>query len=194
MKQMLVFSCIGALAALVAVGIAQGTSNGQGSSSTSGSKQTQTSTSKSSSGQASSSASGSASANGSASSGGQFGGSSSGFGTGSGSSQTMAIPTHVIIYSPASETEVSEAVAKEQSMFIDRNLKLGNVIMSGPWRDERGGLTLIRVKDDTTAEALAESSPIVREGFFNAEVRAWKVERYLNATRPPMPGAAGNRP
>lgn len=192
MKQVLVFSCIGALAAMVAVGIAQGTSNGQ--SSTSGSKQTQTSTSKSSSGQASSSASGSASANGSASSGGQFGGSSSGFGTGSGSSQAMAIPTHVIIYSPAGEAEVSEAVAKEQSLFIDRNLKLGYVVMSGPWRDERGGMTLLRVKDDMTAEALAEKSPIVREGFFNAEVRAWKVDQYLYASRPPMPGTATSRP
>lgn len=64
---------------------------------------------------------------------------------------------------------------KEHMDYLLLLLRAGKNIMSGPWRDEPGGLTLLRANSDLEADQLIENDPMVKAGILNAEVKAWNV-------------------
>jgi len=126
--------------------------------------------SQSGTGQASSSSSATASA------GGGQGGRGIGTGSGGGSARSTPKPTHAIIYSPGEEpVENPERILQAQSVYLNRLAAAGKLIFAGPWRDERGGLTLLHVRTDEEARKLMDGDPAVQNGLFKAELKAWNV-------------------
>lgn len=138
-----------------------------------GAQQT-TSTSTSSSQQQRGSASAKSSFSGSASAGGALGGGTSG------SFAMGTKPTHAILWQPG-EKWIEEKRTEEQPFFKDhadylrKLLAGGKIFLSGPWRDDPGGLTLVRAKSDEEAMAIAEGDPMVKAGILTAEVKAWVI-------------------
>lgn len=61
-------------------------------------------------------------------------------------------------------------------------MREGKVVLSGPWRDEPGGLTLIRVRTDEQADQVLANDPAVKAGYLTGEVKAWDV--VLSASNP----------
>jgi hypothetical protein len=115
------------LGACIMAGLAYGQ---QSSSSNSTTKQ----------GSASSSAQGSASSSGRA----------SGSGSGGGSAASMPRPTHVILHEGGSEWDATKRPIDQKGIeghirYMTALAKQGKVIWGGPWRDEPGGMTLLRV-------------------------------------------------
>lgn len=122
------------------------------------------------------SASGSVSAGGSAF--GQGGGSASG--SGGGSARSMPVPTHAIIWEPGPSWVEGLPVSEQPGFqahvrYLFQFVKTGQNLLSGPWRDEPGGLTILSVRNDEQAQRIAFEDPAVKSGLFVPKVKAWKV-------------------
>lgn len=122
------------------------------------------------------SASGSATASGSAF--GQGGG--SGSGSGSGGTRSIPMPTHAIIWEPGPSWIEGRPVTEQPGFqahirYLLQFVKTGQNLLSGPWRDEPGGLTILSVRTDEQAQRIAYEDPAVKSGLFVPQVKAWKV-------------------
>jgi uncharacterized protein len=150
--------------------------------------QTQTSTSTSKQGNSSASATASSSSR-------QGASSSSSGGT---LAQSMAKPTHVIVYA-AGDKWIEGKPAFEQNLrphaeYMGVLIKKGILLLGGPWRDEPGGLSVLRCRSDEEAKAVLENDPAVKDGVMTGELKAWSV--YFQGTGTPTGTGPGvtNRP
>jgi len=138
----------------------------------------------------------SASASSRASSSGSQGASSSGGGL----MMSTAKPTHVIIYT-AGPNWIEGKPAVEQNLrphadYMMGMTKRGNLIFGGPWRDEPGGLAVLRCRDDREAEEIFANDPAIKMGVMKGQLKAWTV--YFQGTGhpqvPSVPGVAVRPP
>ena len=85
-------------------------------------------------------------------------------------------PTHAIFYRNVGErNEGVERAQKAHDEYLASATRTGVIVMSGPWRDEPGEMTLIRVRTDEQAEEFLANDPAVKAGFMVGEIKAWKV-------------------
>jgi len=160
------FFVIGAISAITVVAIAQSTSN----STTRSGGQTGSAWGSASS-SASGRGSGSHSANGS--SGGMQGGGA------------LITPNYVVMLQQnprAASPQGDQAFWREEVAYWQQLANRGAATMAGNWREWDGGLILLNVKDDRTAQAIADNDPGVRKGILIATVRAFEV-RAVGATQ-----------
>lgn len=68
-----------------------------------------------------------------------------------------------------------ERALKAHHDYLVSLAKEGKVVFAGPWRDEQGGMSLIRVRTDEQAEEVLANDPAAKAGFITGEVKAWKV-------------------
>lgn len=103
-----------------------------------------------------------------------------GGGTASGNAFSPAKPTHAILWMPGDRWEEGkrteeQPLFREHAEYLKSFVKSGKNYMSGPWRDDPGGLTLLRVKTDEEAQAILDNDPMVKAGVLDGEIRAWIV-------------------
>lgn len=156
MKNHLALTCA-ALSIVAVLAWGQGTQSSQ----TSQSQQT----SQSGTGKATASSSSSAS---SSNSGGQRA-----FSSGGGSARSLERPTHAVFFRLVREESGSKALIDAHHEYLMLLAKQGVVLLSGPWRDEPGEMTLIRVKDDESARNFVSADPGVKSGSLSAEAKPW---------------------
>ncbi len=141
----------------------------------------QTSTNQSTSNTQANGQNGRTSATASASSGASSSGRNSGSGSGSSSSLVSnRKPTHAVVWFPGEKwvegkSTTQQPFFKEHTDYLMVLLKQGKNIMSGPWRDEPGGLTLLRVNNDQEAQQIVENDPMVKNEVLTAQVKGWVV-------------------
>ncbi len=112
---------------------------------------------------------------------------------------STAKPTHAIIYS-AGEKWIEGKPAHEQNLkphadYMAGMVKKGILIFGGPWRDEPGGLAILKCRSDEEARAVLENDPAVKMGVMNGDLKAWTV--FFQGPGIPMgsgPGAAVRPP
>lgn len=170
------FFVIGIVSTIAVVAIAQSSSN---SSSQSGGQ------TGSAWGSASSSSSGFGQAGGSHS-GGQTAGGFQGGGT-------LVTPNYVVMLQRnprAANTQGDQAFWREEVAYWQQLTTRGAATMAGNWREWDGGLILLNVRDDQTAQAIADNDPGVRKGILVATVRAFEV-RAVGTNFVPSTGAKG---
>lgn len=155
---------IGAVTVSVAIGQSAQTSSGQGSSSGSGQATASASSSAQSSGRAVSSGTGS----------GQT------FGTTTGSGRTLNKPNYAVFWSDGEnytnlqDPNVGKAITGHMN-YMNSLAKQGNVVWGGPWRDEFGGMTLMKFPTDEEIKRIVERDPAVQAGIFKYEIKAWNI-------------------
>jgi uncharacterized protein YciI len=49
------------------------------------------------------------------------------------------------------------------------------LLMSGPWKDESGGLFIVRLGDREMAQAVVDQDPAVSSGLIEANIQQWRV-------------------
>jgi len=161
---------ISVASAIAVVAWAQSTSNSNSSSNT-----RQGGGSASASGRASSSSSGNGSFNG-------------------GASASMAIPNYAVILNRnprISPDQIGREFWEEEVAYWQQIANRGACTMAGNWREWDGGLVLLSVPDDQTAQNIANNDPGVKRGIFTATVRAWEVR--VTATPSILPGGGALR-
>lgn len=120
--------------------------------------------------------------------------------SGGGLMMSTAKPTHVILYS-AGPNWIEGKPAVEQNLrphadYMAGMTKKGILIFGGPWRDEPGGLAVLRCRDDAEAEEVFRNDPAVKMGVMAGQLKAWTV--YFQGTgmpaMPNLPGLGGRPP
>lgn len=149
----------------------------QGTSSQSQQTSEKRQTSQSGTGRASASSSASASSNG--------GQRASASGGGSQSASSLPKPTHALFYRIVGEDgSVSERVMQAHNEYLVSLARAGRVILSGPWRDEPGEMTLVQVRTDEQADEIIANDPAVKAGAMTGERKAWRVNIYYSGAGP----------
>lgn len=90
----------------------------------------------------------------------------------------MAIPNYAVILTRNPRTAdrpLEQAFWREEVAYWQQLANRGACTMAGNWREWDGGLVLLSVRDDQTAQNIANNDPGVKLGVFVATVRAWEV-------------------
>lgn len=71
-------------------------------------------------------------------------------------------------------------VTLEQHLaWMKRQHEAGTIIMSGPTRDRKMGMYLIRAESRQEAERIAASDPYTEAGFCSFEIFEWEIHQIL---------------
>src|ERR1700733_9237032 len=76
-------------------------------------------------------------------------------------------------------TQDASIIAKARPMhreYLSRLIQQGNLVMSGPFTDDRGGLLIYEAETSARVEKLIAEDPFATQGVFVSwEIRPWNV-------------------
>jgi len=93
--------------------------------------------------------------------------------------QKSTLTTYVIDYVPGPAWLKGKPICEQQlGPHRDYMMKLvdeGTMLMGGPFTDNSGGMTIVRVRDDEHLKAIIDDDPAIRDKVFIATAKAWQI-------------------
>ena len=87
---------------------------------------------------------------------------------------------YVYLLSPIEGGKASIDLIKKHVNFLkDLDIK-GKLVMCGPFKDNKGGLVILKVDSYSEALEIAKSDPFVKQGFETFELRTWELSNSEN--------------
>jgi uncharacterized protein YciI len=72
-------------------------------------------------------------------------------------------------------TEIPAPVVRAQRAYRRKLVRLGQLVLAGPWADHTGGLAIFRAESEAAARIILESDPCIANGLQTYELKPWQI-------------------
>ena len=66
-------------------------------------------------------------------------------------------------------------LVRAERAYKRKLIRLGHLVLAGPWADQSGGLAILRADSEATVRHLIEAEPFIANGLQRYEIRPWRL-------------------
>lgn len=81
----------------------------------------------------------------------------------------------VAIFRNVPEAEFPAPIVRAERAYKRKLIRLGHLVLAGPWLDRSGGLAIFRAESEPVVRALIAAAPFVCNGLQSYELRPWNL-------------------
>ena len=90
------------------------------------------------------------------------------------SGRPLKTELYVVIFTNVLGAEFSAPIVRAERAYKRKLIRLGHLVLAGPWTDQSGGLAILRAESESAVHRLIEAAPFVCNGLQRYEVRPWR--------------------
>ncbi len=82
---------------------------------------------------------------------------------------------YVVIFTNVPGAVFPAPLVRAERAYKRKLVRLGHLVMAGPWADQSGGLAIVRADSEATVRQLIEAEPFICNGLQTYELRPWRL-------------------
>lgn len=82
---------------------------------------------------------------------------------------------YVAFLRDAPGAEIPSPIVRAQRAYRRKLVRLGHLVLAGPWADHSGGLAILRAESEAAVRVLLEADPGVANGLQTYDLKPWLI-------------------
>lgn len=91
------------------------------------------------------------------------------------SGRSLRTELYVAFFTNVPAAEFPAPVIRAQRAYRRKLVRLGHLVLAGPWADQSGGLAILRAESEAAVRVLIEADPFVANGLQTYNLRPWQL-------------------